>query len=268
MSDPLKGRPNALDGIMEWLTLPWWASRAVLRNAFGRGGCRRADIRVAGTGKRMACVFPKTGAARPLAVVLLHGGGWSLGWPTIFLFAAYRLARAGYVTYLPAHIGGATYDGMIGNLVGALQQIPARRLVLVGVSSAAQLACHLAQDRALSGGKVAGVVCVGGPMAMQTHCGPMVSWLFRRKVPSEARRRALDPCCLLRSGAQCFYYLLHGRLDTWCPVQGARDFAAIDPSHVRLREAPMRHTAVVGSAFLDDGAMAEGLLNWLEKLPI
>jgi PelA/Pel-15E family pectate lyase len=119
--------------------------------------------------------------ANGTAIIILHGGGWRTGNPSMHLDLAYHLARLGYHCYLPAYTLSteALYPRAVLDIVKAQEWIDKYNLenkisiskkIILGFSAGAQLASLVAQNPTIQGKKIAnytynGLVNIDGIMA-------------------------------------------------------------------------------------------------------
>jgi PelA/Pel-15E family pectate lyase len=102
------------------------------------------------------------------AIIILHGGGWRSGSPSMHLDLAYYLARLGYHCYLPSYTlsTNALYPHSILDIVKAQKwidnynlenKISISKKVILGFSAGAQLASLIAQNPTIQGKKISNI---------------------------------------------------------------------------------------------------------------
>jgi len=146
--------------------------------------------------------YVQQGPARPLSVVVIHGGGWSSGSRIAHVGQILEtLTRTGYNWFsLDYRLDGlARFEDSLADIRAALSfirchagelQIDANRLVLLGEDSGAHLAALLAAER-LPG--IVGAVLVGG--AYDLGAVPSLTHDIDHSVLARASALAMNRAC-------------------------------------------------------------------------
>ena len=169
--------------------------------------------------------YVQQGPARPLSVVVIHGGGWSSGSRIAHVGQILEtLTRGGFNWFsLDYRLGGlARFDDSLEDIRSALAfircradelQIDGDRLVLLGEDSGAHLAALLAAEQ-LPG--VVGTVLVGG--AYDLEAVPSLTHDIDPRVLTRAS--ALDKAAATTTSA----LVIHGGADSEAPSEQARRY--------------------------------------------
>ena len=169
--------------------------------------------------------YVQQGPARPLSVVVIHGGGWNSGSRIAHVGQILEaLTRAGYNWFsLDYRLGGLTrFEDSLADIRTALAfirchagafRIDADRLVLLGEDSGAHLAALLATERPAG---IVGAVLIGG--AYDLEAIPSLA----RDVDRDVLARA-SPLSRTASGT-IPALVIHGGADNEAPADQARRY--------------------------------------------
>jgi acetyl esterase/lipase len=223
--------------------------------------------------------------ARRIAIVFVHGGGWSGGKPDLFFHHGRWAARAGHVGVvigyrLTSHPGVTPYD-CVADVKAAVRWVRAQaaalgvdpgRVVLAGDSAGGHLAAAAAllPDSPASSSEVLtsavpDAVVLWNPITDTTETG----WDTRPPAslpPAEVAgwRRGLSPLHHVRPGLPPLQ-ILHGDADTVVPLAQSHRFASAlrgAGNSVDLRVLPGKTHAFVVPGY-GDAAMVESALTAL-----
>ena len=228
--------------------------------------------------------LPPPERAKPMAVVIYHGGGWRLGWPGLFPTVARFFLDEGFPVFMPAYrlSPWAAYPQMREDLNLTILQIVHLlkdngftdcRILAGGISAGATLAAHLVLDRealsslGLDQSIFSGLLSIAGPLDITEMPDFLaVSSYAGGKRGSPAFEKA-NPARLLAQDSQISAMIVHSKRDAIVPFACATSF------YHKYKGPKTLHTLQRASHLgtmrfaTDDLDTARTIREWMHHLP-
>lgn len=228
---------------------------------------------------------PPADVPRKLSTVFyLHGGGWSMGNPSMYRFVGRFFARLGYPTLLggyrltPASVFPSQLEDAIAGLQTGADHLvqmgaPAKRIVLGGHSAGAQLASLMAYDTSVLQAErplFAGLFPMSGPLDFAYCQSGDIRQMLNAYIGHLPDQSIANPISHADPSLPISGLCLHGAQDPTVDPQNSTSFVSKlnqgSTQRATLHIAEGVHHSDMLNLFLQANAQTQMLTEWLSAV--